>query len=295
MRNIWGPALVWAAVMGGIWAFVEMTSKSLSPAGRRVLSAILSTGYLAIPATVAKAPHYVSLLFDAAFGAEHLTLRCFWRCAFASVVVLCVWLPWHVLSMILEASAELEDESFGFALFVISMAVVATITANVLPDYLSLWKTRLLLRQMPKRQSFNTAVLLIMCDVTLTVMITIVFSVLSAVLMSRVFYNHRLNVDEFVWFLLRPWLDQELFLDGNRIAVIALRPFVYTTFWPILFTAFVVASAVIARPMKAIVDQLTFVRIAFDFDQHPVEVLGVTLAIAITTTMVILLVLGGQL
>jgi TPR repeat protein len=84
-------------------------------------------------------------LFDAVFGSDHLSLRCFLRSTVASLIA--VALIWALMGNLGTLGTRLQAELSLGSLLVLALAV------NVVADYVSLLETRLLLGWMPRIRS----------------------------------------------------------------------------------------------------------------------------------------------
>jgi hypothetical protein len=93
-------------------------------------------------------PEHFCNLFDSVFGAKHLSLRCFIRSALASVfsVVLLYVLFAEVLGV-------LDPESRAGGEMPIGKALLLGAAINIIPDYLSLFETRWLLKRFERVNS----------------------------------------------------------------------------------------------------------------------------------------------
>ena len=84
--------------------------------------------------------HHVCNLFDAVFGSQHLSLRCFFRSSLASVLAVLL-----LDVLFAEILGVMGDRALGdLALW---QAIVFGSAINVIPDYISLFETRWLLRR----------------------------------------------------------------------------------------------------------------------------------------------------
>lgn len=92
-------------------------------------------------------------LFDAVFGARHLSLRCFLRSALASLIAVAV--IWLLMGNLGTLGLRVRSELSLGGVLVLALAV------NVLADYLSLLETRLLMGHMP-RSALGQALVLVL-------------------------------------------------------------------------------------------------------------------------------------
>ena len=109
--------------------------------------------------------HHFCVLFDAVFGERHLSIRCFLRSSLASIVT--------VLSLFV---------LFGPVLGLLNTRTLTTIdllhalilgaAINVIPDYVSLYETRWLLKRFETVRSFPGQVAVLVADLVITGAIT---------------------------------------------------------------------------------------------------------------------------
>src|SRR5258708_4253199 len=91
-------------------------------------------------------PQTFTHVFDRIFGTKHMSWRCFWRSCLASTVVFVLF------SVVQMLTSDLMDAPLGVLVgvlgFLILIAIPVGILCNVLPDYVSLLETRLMLKYM---------------------------------------------------------------------------------------------------------------------------------------------------
>jgi hypothetical protein len=124
-------------------------------------------------------PDTFAKVFDRLFGRKHLSWRCFWRSCVASVITATV-----VYFALLGSSSRgmLQIFSIGFGTYVFGIpglpVVIAwgvfTMFVNVVPDYVSLLKTRFFLKVIASSQSAFRRVSILLGDAILTTMIALV-------------------------------------------------------------------------------------------------------------------------
>jgi len=171
----------WASTTGGLWFMFDKAEKALSPMSRATVVGWL--GESDLKTTMGSIPSQFAMLFDKVFGERHLSVRSFARSSAASVLAVGMMLGlWVALrSPVAELSFEqvgdyvglvgvppslvgpmvdsgvdwqpvgyLLIDIFGLAGEAASVLVLAVLL-NLIPDYLSLWETRLVLGWMAKR------------------------------------------------------------------------------------------------------------------------------------------------
>ena len=76
--------LAWAATTGGLWFLFETAEKALSEESREKVVGWLRDANLG--SSIRSIPDQFAALFDRVFGARHVTWKCFWRSAVASMI-----------------------------------------------------------------------------------------------------------------------------------------------------------------------------------------------------------------
>lgn len=103
-------------------------------------------------------------LFDSIFGARHVSLKTFLRSALASV--LAVGAVYVLLGPLLGTLEVYGSQTSAF-FFVLTVAVFV----NFIPDYVSLWQTRLVLNWFKRHKSLLTQIVLLSVDLGVSVLI----------------------------------------------------------------------------------------------------------------------------
>ena len=139
--------LAWAATTGGVWFMFDKAEAAMSARSRKQVvgwlrETELRTGIESIPAQFA-------VLFDRLFGAKHLSWQCFVRSSFASIAaaILVFALLASVNPNVLASLATSNPGAWNVIQAVVVVWVLST-AANWVPDYLSLFETRILLGYM---------------------------------------------------------------------------------------------------------------------------------------------------
>ena len=172
----------WATTTGGLWFLFEKAEKALSEESRdRVVAWMqerdLGSAFQALPS-------HFALLFDRVFGEKHWSRRCFERSIIASFAAVIV--AFTVLASlnpgVLTAfgdSGELWDLVTTFFVY-----VMLSVFFNVLPDYVSLLETRIVIGYM--RGSLWRILGLVIVDgvVTNTISLASVWAVMNWFLMG---------------------------------------------------------------------------------------------------------------
>ena len=120
-------------------------------------------------------------MFEAVFGPKHLSWRCIWRSALASMLG-------YTLMLVIFLIARGQYDYFDHAIFLFAAGFLGVIL-NIVGDYFSLWETRVLLRIGARRPGLLP--ILIVLDALLT------FAIFSAGIFSVSVIMYGLNVSDF--------------------------------------------------------------------------------------------------
>ena len=150
------PALVyvasWLSVTGGVWALFDRAESVATEDAKQAIARWLRNLDPAGP--LAQWPTTFAAVFDRVFGARHLSWRCFGRSCVASVasvaIVTGIWVVVRRAEAVRFITTDLADS------LLLGLAVILlTLVINTLPDYLSLLKTRYVIRWMTTRPSLG--------------------------------------------------------------------------------------------------------------------------------------------
>ncbi|MEM9910243.1 MAG: hypothetical protein AAF922_05610 [Pseudomonadota bacterium] len=213
----------WASGLGAAMLSLTWIGVLLNPARRDDLALWLLGAH-----TETWHPSFTRL-FDAVFGAHHLSFRCFLRSALASLLAVC--LIWLMMGSAETIGLRLQSDLGLGAVLVIGLAI------NVLADYLSLLETRWLLSRMPRPWWAQAGVLLL--DLTLTA--AIIWIAIFAYIRSPL---HEGEIDSFAEIL-------------GVFSIFSV--FFYSTFLTSIWTWAYIASTWVMRVVTAI-------RVDFWFD-----------------------------
>jgi hypothetical protein len=111
-------------------------------------------------------PDTFARVFDRVFGEKHLTLRCFLRSSVVSFVVVFSFL---LLSFFLFDKGKPHTSEPDYFVG----AVVLSLLSNLLPDYISLLETRLMLRFMRRTSAWRVQVPLLLVDAVITAIVAV--------------------------------------------------------------------------------------------------------------------------
>ena len=172
-----GPlvAVTWIASLGivafSVWSLFDLAERNLSPDGRIKVSQWLQR---ADPTNLTVGwPYIFSHMFDRIFGDRHISFRCIFGSSVASYVsVIVVLLLWFAIRPFQSISGSHLSASEQVAR--IGATLATAFIVNLLPDYLSLLETRIVIRMMKDgRNVVRTTALLVLDFVLTTVVATV--------------------------------------------------------------------------------------------------------------------------
>ncbi len=152
LTSYWGFALGIAVTFYTSTVFI---GKHLAPGPKENLSLWLMGAYESTWS------HHFCNLFDTVFGQKHLSLKCFIRSSLASLIV--VFVLYFLFSSVLGV---LGTRAFGEMDLLQALLLGAAI--NILPDYLSLFETRWLLKRFEKVTSIPGQLAVLVADAVFT-------------------------------------------------------------------------------------------------------------------------------
>lgn len=223
-----GPMLYWGIAVGaaaGVYRLFLWTGSHLSPVAKDALARWLAGEY------DRTWPHHFCNAFDTVFTDKHLSWRCFRRSAAASIAA--VLLMYAVFYFALGVDAKRAPTQFTLGQILLIGMVI-----NILPDYLSLYQTRWLLRRFEQARSVAAQLGVLIIDAVAT----------GAIIGIPV-----------ILFQLTPW-GEEGFALINAVAVFSVYSlFFYSTFitsvWAWLYCASLWFMRLFSRtPLKRILN-----------------------------------------
>lgn len=131
----------------GVLKFFKTVEELLTPDTRRSIADWLNRINPSKPSE--NWPKTFTGIFDSVFGAKHLSWRCFARSSVASIAI---FVSCAVVQLLRDRTLGSDVE--GIALSVLAVFIMGTLS-NVVPDYLSLLETRLILGYMGRTAKIN--------------------------------------------------------------------------------------------------------------------------------------------
>ncbi len=158
----------WLSITAGVYGLFSKAGDLLKKESREKLAQSLKG--LDLPEK-ANWPEMFADLFDRVFGEKHFSFKCFLRSAIASMLFAVV------TALTLEGATRGTASAFEMvtrtialegALFTVIILGVALLFVNAIPDYLSLYETRIILNWMKKSPSRGRILVVLCLDTLLT-------------------------------------------------------------------------------------------------------------------------------
>ncbi len=168
--TIAGMAGSWFLVTGLIWKLFDRVEKTATDEGRKM--AMRWTRGLVPGASLKKLSELFADSFDSVFGSKHFSGKCFVRSCLASYLcVLVVALIWASLRPDEFKQILLQMNNWDGASEIAYTFLIVTVVFNILPDYLSLLQTRIIVKLLKKEN--NMFALWIFIDIVLTALLAV--------------------------------------------------------------------------------------------------------------------------
>ena len=271
-----GAAIAAAIYAGGIALESEMRADA-----KKEIAALINAPRLA--PDVRTVSRFICETFDLIFGKRHWSWKCFIRSVLASwLFVLSIFLiiclkyrsfvddaakqSWELISA-LPPSLQI---SAIFIVILLNMTLL-----SCLPDYLSLYKSRVLLRYLNATVTWRRLIFLVVLDLILS------FSVyaLASLLVWR--YLVGATVEEFTQTAFVRMSDYYRIVTGthpqDRFSIISLI-MALSTMMTSLWTILIIVSSLVLKAIGSFSRVMRLASWMFDVDAHPIRVLGLVAA-----------------
>lgn len=274
----------WATLIGGVWLlFSAIEATTTSVAKRKVADWLNSIATKSISQTIVESPRWFIEAFDRIFGDRHLSLRCFSRSCVASIMaVLVITIMWVVLD---PTSFKRFFSSEGVAgIFAI---LVFALMLNLVPDYLSLLETRLILRRVAHAGAKSLIVVMIL-DVIITggiffCWVVAIFLILALVIGEPV----GVNVDEYLEFL-----SGLILFRVYEDPPITLGIFFYSTYFTSVWLHLFIVSSVATNLLYSLGRIGNWVMALLDIEGKPFQSMGLIAVGLLTIAFAIYAIMG---
>ena len=155
----------WLGFVAGIWYLFKIAEDATNDTTRRRISNWLMNVNLS--GAVSHWPDTFIETFDAVFGKHHLTFKCFRRSSIVSISLVILLMLLHCSMYPESVWAQTMQSRIG-QIIVLVITLLMAIVVNLLPDYISLLETRLILRYISQTNSVKRLSLFLLLDFFLT-------------------------------------------------------------------------------------------------------------------------------
>lgn len=223
--------------------------------------------------------NFIVALFEAIFGHKHWTFRCFVRSTIASFLfIIALNLIFyrkypHIYDLYAFSINWVGHLQFGVWIIVVGQTVVF-ILVSCFPDYLSLYKARLILNAMTREPTL-TKVFWFMC---LDLLGSITLSIVAYICVQRFVEPSFAKTLVDVFTMVGSGLNTLIGRSEDQTAlfnIVFVLSTMMTSLWTILIIMAVIVLKAIRRPVNYM---MRIVRWGFDVDSYPVRVIGLVSA-----------------
>lgn len=292
-----GVATGGAGLAGAVYVASGSLEKEARPEARRQIAAFLKSAH--VQYDVSHAAELVRHLFLMTFGARHLSLLCIRR-SIAGTILFVVSVS---LLMFLKHRSDIYlnwpeyQPGKPTPLWAIVIGDLPWLVAlAMIPDYLSLAKTRVILRWMTRRTHLHSVIALILLDVVLSYAISMIvyyglhlpMDGLNSVCDTYRFFAGEVacgdiaNPLRFVWVVITISSDMlwEALHASHKYGPFNVLVFAFgtSTMLTSIWTILVLAAVSLLRPAVGLNFALGAARWMFDVDEHPIKIIGLFVA-----------------
>ena len=268
----------WSLVTGGIWKLFERAEKIIRPERKQLTSQWLESADMERP--FRRVANSFTHAFDAVFGSKHLSFRCFFRSCLASYVLTAVlFLLWSALDP--RRMRYFQEHRYYSIMFV----VVITAFLNIIPDYISLLKTRYVIGTMQNATPLGMSLLAII-DAAGSLLISLI-----AFCSLDLWLSWRTNaLGETMSEVVRLFVSGLRFNDGIDLMVGEIPSpgiWLYSTFLVSAWAWLYLISSLILRFAATMGGVWRFVRSWVDIEKQPFMALGAVSILIVTALYVV--------
>jgi hypothetical protein len=279
--SLGGTTLLASSIYGGAVAL----EKTINPARKVELTKFLtsSVDHLEPPNT----GEVVFTLFEDVFGKRHFSLRCFITSVIATFVVV------TVIGLGIQRShpffSSLKQDVFGASgLYLFFFLMTGS---SMVPDYISLWKGRYLLRKLAMAKSFSLAIGIIMLDIFLSALVSLAGCIIAPTIVSSI--GNQIQIGEALGYVFVALVRDFKVVAGSGSPTndwIVVLIFFLSTLFTSVWVVMVGVSATFLRSLVSVQYLAKFTRYLFDVEARPVEAIGIVVAALVWICSVVYLI-----
>jgi hypothetical protein len=284
ISSVLGTGAGGATIAGAIYAgSIALENEMRADAKKDIATLINNTSIKPDPRITTS---FILDAFGVIFGPYHFTKRCFSRSVMSTLCCAIVVLMMFYLKYP-DSIKYLWNVSFPkhptYAIekvLVPALVIFFYLCCIIIPDYLSLYKGRIILQKMASKSTMRRIFLLVLIDLIASALISATCILLVFTLL--IYYaDHGRGSDGALHQVVRYMVDGLSILWGKQstdpgdiLFPIFLLSTALTSIWAIL----VVLSSVVLKVLGSLTGFMTFIRWMFDVDAHPIRVLGLVAA-----------------
>lgn len=204
-------------------------------------------------------------MLDQIFGRKHLSWKCFWRSCFATAfVTLTVMLG---RSLLPPRPRDVSEEAFYFVfLFITGTA------SSVLPDYVSLGKTRYLINLSHRMTNTWFDFLLLAIDVSITIGLTLCAAFVASVSLELLMFRGAVNIS---YAASHFFYELQVPIGFAGLATVWFIPAFFGRVWLLLY----VGCGLLLKVSRRLDIGVTWFNEKFDILYHPLQCIGLVAGI----------------
>jgi len=208
---------------------------------------------------------------------RHLSGKCFRRSSLASLAAVGV-ITLAVLAV--DASIIRDFGGGGGGIFVsVTLLALLSLLINLLPDYLSLYETRLVLGFMAKSKGALRTLALLLFDLAATVLISFLVGFVVMFGLFITIFGDPLTVTE-----LAEWFWEGLTFSGEKSE---LGIFIYSTFFTSVWVWLYALSGFLVKGIATSRKGLHFLQRHLNLEEHPLRSMGFVLMLLVTVVYLV--------
>jgi len=261
----------WVTTIGGTWFLFEKADETLAPDVRDRLGRWLEG--ISQGDRVRRWPSHFIVLFDRVFGSRHFSWMCFRRSGVATFLT-----TWIIGASWIGAHPPDSVSVAGQALLLIT---IGGFFFSLIPDYLSLLETRLILGRLS--QGGSTFAWLVLDTVATTILAGSVYLIFVGVnegagrllpaLQQLATFQISVSVGNTV---------TERGVITESIYAMPMAPFFYATFFTSAWLWMFAAASFLVRTLSTVLDRITRLRSLLDVREKPGRSLGLAAVVLVT-------------
>ena len=252
----------WLGFVAGTWALFKIAEDTINDTTRKRISNWLMN--VSLSEAVSHWPEAFIETFDAVFGKRHLTFKCFRRSSIVSISLVILLMLLHCTLYPESEWAQMMQSPIGPIIVMVATLFLA-IVVNLLPDYISLLETRLILRYISQTNSVKRLILFLLLDFFLT---WLIFYAYLGIIALVILVVHPSSVKPYsIW--------EELSLIPETMSLrCVIGIFWYSTFFTSIWIWLYFISTRIIRVFSRLESHMSNLISILDVEKKPLSAIG---------------------